>query len=46
MVTHICFTFRIYLELQLKLLLKQGKVLKRVRLGCSCVLGLGLIFCS
>ena len=33
MVAHICFMFRIYLELQLSSLLKQLKVLKRVRLG-------------
>jgi hypothetical protein len=33
MVAHICFMFRIYLELHLKLLLKQLKVLERVRLG-------------
>ena len=33
MVAHICFMVRIYLELQLKSLLKQLKVLKRVRLG-------------
>ena len=33
MVAHICFMFRIYLELHLKLLSKQLKVLKRVRLS-------------
>jgi hypothetical protein len=33
MVAHICFMFKIYLELHLKLLLKQLKVLKRVGLG-------------
>ena len=32
-VAHICFMLRIYLELHLKLLSKQLKVLKRVRLG-------------
>ena len=33
MVAHICFMFRIYLELHLKLLLKQLKILKIMRLG-------------
>ena len=33
MVAHICLMFRVYLELHLKLLLKQLKVLERVRLG-------------
>ena len=33
MVAHNCFMFRIYLELQLSSLLKQLKVLKRLRLG-------------
>ena len=33
MVAHICFMSRIYLELHLKSLLKQNKILKRVRLG-------------
>ena len=33
MVAHICFMLKIYLKLQLTSLLKQQKVLKRVRLG-------------
>ena len=33
MFVHICFIFRIYVEMHLKLLLKQLRVLKRVRFG-------------
>ena len=43
MVAHICSMFRIYLELHLKLLLKQLKVSKKVRLGVKLCLGLRLI---
>ena len=46
MVAHICFMFKIYLELHLKLFLEQLKVLKRGGLVCSCVLGFRLISCG
>jgi hypothetical protein len=46
MVADICFMFRIYLELHLKLLWKQLKILKRVRLGVDLCLGLKPILCG
>ena len=46
MVAHIYLMFRIYLESHLKLLLKQLKVLKRVRLGVELCFRLRDILCG
>ena len=46
MVAHIYFMFRIYLESHLKLLLKQLKVLKRVRFGAELCFRLRVILCG